>query len=276
MSDQSAKFTNDIRIIGDTITVQFFSLFYHHFLSANNNYIEKYHELMRILKRNGDRIDGDSRGAIFDVAGTVPLADIRNFLHAAFTETPEMMLAEDELLPLEEEFFRERDPQFRRLLLRENFPVKDVSLFRRQLISFSRLTEPILTEMEKAGRETEILLRRRNYGQLFDVLFRYCVSWQNLIDVLKNHARELYGIYHSFFMQGLFDKYSRFYCDIAAAEPQAADTFFGDFLKTEIMAYDREFDRIADPENPEDRQTLRDVCKRVEDFFKYENGRKFY
>jgi hypothetical protein len=129
--------------------------------------------------------------------------------------------------------------------------------------------------MEKAGREMEILLRRRN-GQLFDVLFRYCVSWQNLIDVLKNHARELYGIYHSFFMQGLFDKYSRFYCDIAAAEPQAADTFFGDFLKTEIMAYDREFDRIADPENPEDRQTLRDVCKRVEDFFNYENGSKFY
>ncbi len=46
-----AKAADDIKLVSDTITVQVFSSFYHYFLSINNTYIEKYHNLMAILRR---------------------------------------------------------------------------------------------------------------------------------------------------------------------------------------------------------------------------------
>jgi hypothetical protein len=227
------------------------------------------------------------------------------------------MLEEDELLPAEEDFFRDRYPQFRSLLLRKNFSERDVREFQARLYGFSRLINPTLSEMERICRMEELLLGKKNavgcaaayigdgtggifsgfsFGrkspkrpektdninnELFDLVFRYCVCWQNLVDTLKNHARELYQIYHGFFEKGLINKYSRFYNDVKTAEPEIADRFITEFLKTEIRAYETEFESLVDPvnpdpENPGDAPTLRDICRRVEVFFESGTDRKFY
>ena len=225
MSDNNVKFTNDIKVISDSIAVQLFSLFYHYFLSSNNNYIEKYHDLMKVLKQNGNRIDGAAMAAIFELINTVPIAEIRSYFNSVFIGLPESLLQEDELLPMEEDFFENEYPQFRHALLKENFSVKDVQHFQGQLSEFSRLINPILVEMELACNEAGMAYFQKNrtdhlrietagkfFGamnkksnsneQIFDSLFRYCVGWQRLIEALRDHARELYNIYHTFFYKG--------------------------------------------------------------------------
>jgi hypothetical protein len=216
---------------------------------------------MNVLKRNGGCADDLVLDELFHVAGMAPIAEIKSFLNSALIQLPAAMLEEDELLPLEEDLFRDRYPQFRALFLKENFSERDVHEFQARLYEFSRLITPTLSEMERISRDEELVLSRKYtassvsayiadgtggifsgfpFGkkgsqkpektdkvndELFDLVFRYCVCWQNLIDTLKNHARELYQIYHGFFMQGLFNKYSRFYGDVKAAEPEKADTF---------------------------------------------------
>ncbi len=106
--------------------------------------------------------------------------------------------------------------------------------------------------------------------------------WRKILaGILRSHAGELYQIYRGFFEKGLLNKYSRFYNDVKTAEPEIADRFMTEFLKTEIRAYETEFESLVDPvnpdtENPDDAATLRDVCRRVEVFFESGTDRRFY
>ena len=115
----------------------------------------------------------------------------------------------------------------------------------------------------------------------FYCLYAGTAGERNLAGILRSHAGELYQIYRGFFEKGLLNKYSRFYNDVKTAEPEIADRFMTEFLKTEIRAYETEFESLVDPvnpdtENPDDAATLRDVCRRVEVFFESGTDRRFY